>query len=365
MFSDGETSYLYGRGRIGEYNSDEEQWLYHHADAMGSVRQLGDASQEIIFSQSYDPYGMSTVTAGSESNYGYTGQWTDANDLVHLRARYYAPGMGRFMNRDTWMGNYYRPLSLNQWNYVEGNPVSFTDPSGHCPPKTDEFSDIDVCWIVLNRIEQTYTTVDLQWGFKNRLLPPSFEGKRWTVSELNTIEAALQKIDVAMSSGLGGLKGSFGKRTLRFVRYSDSFLYPGGICGLFVGNQIHVYDNFSSICGERTIVHEIAHYLDWNSRFTLSKKFRDYVGASIKMVNTPLPTCPPEARGYCSINTWEYCEGSEIPPYYSSAGVPNEKEDFAASVAEYLYEDGRNIVPGQKRWEFIETLFTTGLPPTQ
>ncbi|NOH10253.1 MAG: RHS repeat-associated core domain-containing protein [Chloroflexi bacterium] len=96
---------------------------------------MGDASQEIIFSQSYDPYGnvLNTVTAGLDSNYGFTGEWTDANDLVHLRARYYAPAMGRFMSRDTWAGDHLSPLSLNRWNYVKGNPVNLLDPSGLAP----------------------------------------------------------------------------------------------------------------------------------------------------------------------------------------------------------------------------------------
>lgn len=40
--------------------------------------------------------------------------------------------MGRFLTRDTWAGNYNRPLSLNRWNYTEGNPVNYTDPSGRC-----------------------------------------------------------------------------------------------------------------------------------------------------------------------------------------------------------------------------------------
>jgi hypothetical protein len=40
--------------------------------------------------------------------------------------------MGRFLTKDSWQGDYYRPLSLNRWNYVEGNPVNYTDPSGLC-----------------------------------------------------------------------------------------------------------------------------------------------------------------------------------------------------------------------------------------
>ena len=41
------------------------------------------------------------------------------------------PNDGRFLTRDTWIGDYNSPLSLNRWMYVEGNPVNFTDSSGH------------------------------------------------------------------------------------------------------------------------------------------------------------------------------------------------------------------------------------------
>jgi len=53
--------------------------------------------------------------------------------LLYLRARYYSPLDGRFMSRDTWGGDSNRPLSFNRWNYVEGNPVNLTDPSGYSP----------------------------------------------------------------------------------------------------------------------------------------------------------------------------------------------------------------------------------------
>jgi hypothetical protein len=49
---------------------------------------------------------------------------------VYLRARYYSPATGRFITKDSWQGDYYRPLSLNRWMYVEGNPIKFTDASG-------------------------------------------------------------------------------------------------------------------------------------------------------------------------------------------------------------------------------------------
>ncbi|MCD4754140.1 MAG: hypothetical protein K8R40_13805 [Anaerolineaceae bacterium] len=57
----------------------------------------------------------------------------DANGLTYLRVRYLDSSTGRFINRNTWGGDYNRPLSLNRWGYVEGNPINFVDPTGHYP----------------------------------------------------------------------------------------------------------------------------------------------------------------------------------------------------------------------------------------
>ncbi len=45
----------------------------------------------------------------------------------------YSSLTGRYLTRDSWQGDYNRPLSLNRWNYVEGNPINYTDPSGKTP----------------------------------------------------------------------------------------------------------------------------------------------------------------------------------------------------------------------------------------
>jgi RHS repeat-associated protein len=58
--------------------------------------------------------------------YGYTGREPDATGLIHYRARYYSPEIGRFVSRD--------PLGLsagiNPYAYADGNPVLFNDPDG-------------------------------------------------------------------------------------------------------------------------------------------------------------------------------------------------------------------------------------------
>ena len=139
VLDDEEHVYLYGNGRIAQYGAATQE--YFLADALGSVRQLVDVNKEITLARSYESYGdVLDKTGSGASMYGFTGEQTDAyNDyfnLIYLRARYYAPGQGRFISRDTWGGDYNRPLSLNRWNYTNGNPVNFTDPSGQdvgCP----------------------------------------------------------------------------------------------------------------------------------------------------------------------------------------------------------------------------------------
>ena len=137
VLADGSNTYLYGQGRVAEQTG--ATWTYYHADALGSVRQLSNSADALTLGQSFEPYGDKLTTQGTgSSNYGYTGEWTDGTGLINLRARYMNTGVGRFMTRDTWAGDYNRPLSLNRWNYVEGNPVNYTDPSGHCIPIGDD-----------------------------------------------------------------------------------------------------------------------------------------------------------------------------------------------------------------------------------
>lgn len=130
ILDDGEKSYTYGIGRVSQQQGTTAK--YFLSDALGSVRQLADANGEVTLAKSYDPYGSVTQSVGaSETSYGFASEYTDANGLIHLRARYYAPNMGRFLSRDTWNGNQSSPHSLNKWNYTESNPINYIDPSGN------------------------------------------------------------------------------------------------------------------------------------------------------------------------------------------------------------------------------------------
>ncbi len=99
--------------------------------------------------------------------YGYTAVFLgDYNDLVYLRARHYAPGMGRFLTRDTWDGDDNNPISFNFWNYAYSNPTNLTDPTGNFPAECLEAPNFAEClrnWIKEGHDECSLTPTNLQF----------------------------------------------------------------------------------------------------------------------------------------------------------------------------------------------------------
>jgi hypothetical protein len=67
--------------------------------------------------------------------------------LQYLRARYYSPALKRFTSQDTWGGMSSNPTTLNRFAYAGGNPVRYTDPSGHC--FTGIIIDTIICGAIL------------------------------------------------------------------------------------------------------------------------------------------------------------------------------------------------------------------------
>lgn len=138
VLSDGTYTYLYGNGRIGQFTavSAATDSAYFLTDALGSVRQLANSAGVVTLNESYDPYGERLSSVGSAASiYGFDGEQFDpATGLTYLRARYYASG--RFLTRDTWLGDDRTPMSYNAWLFGYSNPVKYVDPSGNisiCP----------------------------------------------------------------------------------------------------------------------------------------------------------------------------------------------------------------------------------------
>jgi RHS repeat-associated protein len=131
VLDDGTNKYLYGNQRIAQIAPT--QTGYFLPDALGSIRQMTDASADLTLARSYDPYGDVLSSSGSgETIFGYAGEIQDEQGLVYLRARYYDPAnIGRFLSMDTWEGDSDQPMDYNLWLYGNADPVNNIDPDGH------------------------------------------------------------------------------------------------------------------------------------------------------------------------------------------------------------------------------------------
>ncbi|MDP3136009.1 MAG: RHS repeat-associated core domain-containing protein, partial [Burkholderiaceae bacterium] len=100
---------------------------YYHADGLGTPGLLTDEAGATYAWRRHDAWGRNAGGAGTMPLYGYAGREPDlSSGLIHMRARYYDPALGRFISRD--------PIGLagglNVYAYVGNDPVNCTDPSG-------------------------------------------------------------------------------------------------------------------------------------------------------------------------------------------------------------------------------------------
>ena len=96
-------------------------------DGLGSVRGWVNSAASVSGIVNYTPYG---VPDAAVDEFGFTGEQTNENGLVYLRARHYNPNVAIMTALDPYEGDAGRPMSLNGYAWVEGDPISNADPSG-------------------------------------------------------------------------------------------------------------------------------------------------------------------------------------------------------------------------------------------
>ena len=120
------TSYHLGAGM--EAFRRGQELSYYHRDEQLSTVFVTDGHRNVQNSYQYDAFGMSLGTTEKLNNrIRYTGQqYDELTEQYYLRARYYNPVAGRFMQEDVYQGD-----GLNLYAYCHNNPVVYYDPSGY------------------------------------------------------------------------------------------------------------------------------------------------------------------------------------------------------------------------------------------
>ncbi|WP_416729349.1 DNRLRE domain-containing protein [Fictibacillus sp. JL2B1089] len=113
----------------------EGQIYYYHFNGHKDITALTDTSGNIVAEYEYDAWGNIVSLSGeiAESNpYRYSGYRHDEETKnYYLMSRYYNPEIGRFLTRDSYLGEVSEPLSLNLYSYTHNNPVMFSDHNGY------------------------------------------------------------------------------------------------------------------------------------------------------------------------------------------------------------------------------------------
>ncbi|KAB2859124.1 MAG: RHS repeat-associated core domain-containing protein, partial [Anaerolineae bacterium] len=125
------TRFVHGPRGLHLQQQPNTDWVFPLHDGLNSLRSMVDEALDPLHLQNFDPYGNPFGVQGSmQSVFGFTGEPTDQNDLVYLRARYYSPVLAAFPSLDPLEGDIPENRSLNRYGYVQGNPANLIDPSG-------------------------------------------------------------------------------------------------------------------------------------------------------------------------------------------------------------------------------------------
>jgi RHS repeat-associated protein len=113
---------LLQRGGVSQY------WTWR-----GDLAATASVGEPVQRAPVFDAFG--DLVSGSPEVYAWNGAWgyrheANTGGLQKVGVRWYDPAVGRFLQKDPWLGSLYAPLTLNVYGYCENDAVDCIDPDG-------------------------------------------------------------------------------------------------------------------------------------------------------------------------------------------------------------------------------------------
>ena len=190
--------YIPGYGVAAGWNREKSGYHYYHLDEQNSTAYITGSSGEIKNRYEYDAFG---VLQNSREEFHnrilYTGQQYDqTSGQYYLRARFYNPVIGRFVQEDVYRGD-----GLNLYAYCKNNPVVYYDPSGYGEEKCDKVGGNDSksgsSSIVEIVDEEKGTFIIKDWSdYPDDYVPVPDQNKVWTFLEGDEYNSARDSANI-------------------------------------------------------------------------------------------------------------------------------------------------------------------------
>ena len=161
-----------------------------------------------------------------------------------MRQRYYNPEIKRFINQDIITGSIGNSQSLNRYCYVQGNPVSMTDPFGLFPLA---FNGKELLHAFLNVAGMAPGILGTMADVANAAMY-AMEGD--VASAISCGISALPAVGNIIAGGMLAVKGGKALKTANYVR---------NICGLIGNGATFLRSGAAAISGAVDVVQ---HYIE-------------------------------------------------------------------------------------------------------
>jgi RHS repeat-associated protein len=129
---------------------------YYHKDHLGSSTVMTSyPAGSSVETTDYLPFGHQREHTGTVvTDYKFTDQELDTESgLYNYDTRLYDPLIGRFINPDSIVPDWYDPQSLNPYSYCLNNPLVYTDPSGHFRVGSTEVHGVNLALGLVESLE--------------------------------------------------------------------------------------------------------------------------------------------------------------------------------------------------------------------